>query len=532
MSVASRGAEIRRADLSSLADWHTPRIDLSVITQDRPTSLKRLLTSLQDAHYFGDDVALSLNLEQTADCETQRIGENFDWSQGTLNVRHRIVHGGLMPAIVESWYPSSNDSYGVFLEDDIEVSPFFYGWLKFTILQYRYGDPSLRSASSHLFGVSLYQPRNLELLPDRRRPFDAHKLFSSLSLSPILPYLSQVPCSWGAVYFPEVWREFHSYLALRLSEIALPISETIVPDIKSNRWPRSWKKYFNELVYLRGYVMLYPNYADFTSFSTNHVEMGTHIKSDLDLMKRRALFEVPLMARNQSLLALPQGRLPQWTELPLLDFWGSIATDEEIIERGWQTWSQLDTCKTPLRLDQPLTFNARELLCKKIYEVERLVDAQPLRPLDKSPPIDRPQRVDHPDVPRLADVLPAERDEAREDEAARILRELQARRPVAADRQMQELRERQARRQPPVVMEGRVQERPLMHAEPQRVELSGEEPDILLDELEEEEEAEAVEVSAGGEEVDEEDWRPVGEVEVEEDLLADEGEEEADRLAE
>lgn len=514
------------ADPPSLADWHTPRIDLSVLTNDRPKSLHRLLTSLQDAHYFGDDVSLSINLEQTADRVTQRIVDEFAWPVGTVALRHRIVLGGLMPAIVESWYPTSNDSYGVFLEDDVEVSPLFYGWLKFTILQYRYGDPTLRQDSARLFGVSLYQPKNVELLPEGRRPFDAHKLFASLSLSPVAPYLSQVPCSWGAVYFPEVWREFHSYLSLRLSEIALPISDTIVPDIKSNKWPRSWKKYFIELAYLRGYVMLYPNYASFFSLSTNHVEKGTHIKSDIDLAKRKALFEVPLMDRNQSLLALPEGRLPDWAELPLLDFWGSIATDEEVIERGWQTWSQLDTCKTSLRLDQPPTYNARELLCKRVYErVERLVEAQPLKPLPRLAPVvqgvgvDRPPLVVHPDAALGADVgavgvVGDEEVDARAREGLRIDRELEARRAVGQG-------------QGAILAAGVAPPSPVQ-AGPEQVELGDEEADIRLEDNEVEEEVETVEAVPVGEEAFEvegeqerQEWAPVAQ---EEELLAEDGE--------
>lgn len=332
--------------------------------------------------YYGDDVSLLLNLEQTADSTTQKVVDKILWPHGTINVRHRIILGGLMPSIVESWYPASNDSYGVFLEDDVEVSPYFYGWLKFSILQYRYGTLELRAQAERMFGVSLYQPRNVELRPEGRQPFDAHKLFQSMSLDSTTPYLSQVPCSWGAAYFPEVWREFHSYLSLRLSEVALPISDTIVPDIKSNRWPRSWKKYFIELVYMRGYVMLYPNYPDFGSLSTNHVEKGTHIKSDADLAKRQRLFEVPLLSRSATLLDLPAGRLPEWDTLPVLDLWGSLATSDALMERGWQTLAQLDTCPSgPPRLDRPVSYNARELLCKREYvPVDRLVTAQPLQP--------------------------------------------------------------------------------------------------------------------------------------------------------
>lgn len=42
-----------------------------------------------------------------------------------------------MAAIVESWYPYGNDSYGLLLEDDVELSPLFYAWIKMSILKYR-----------------------------------------------------------------------------------------------------------------------------------------------------------------------------------------------------------------------------------------------------------------------------------------------------------------------------------------------------------------------------------------------------------
>ncbi|KAM0786797.1 hypothetical protein ACM66B_002231 [Microbotryomycetes sp. NB124-2] len=378
--------------LEALRHWHTPRIDLSVVTNNRAKSLKRLVTSLQQAEYYSDHVNLLINLEQTSDRATQKLTDGLAWPFGVITLKHRVVLGGLMPAIVESWYPASNDSYGVLLEDDVEVSPMFYGWLKFSILSYRYGTPDKRRDSSRLFGISLYQPRNVELRPEGRQPFDAHALFESMSLSPTLPYLSQVPCSWGAVYFPEHWKEFHQYLSLRLSEVALPISDAIVPDIKSNRWPRSWKKYFIELVYMRGYLMLYPNYENFVSLSTNHVEKGEHIHNDDDLLKRKSLFEVPLMDRRKAtlrkndkrhgvtLMDLPEGKLPAYQTMPVLDLWGSIATSEDLIDRGFQTLSQLSTCARVVQVDQTLKFDARELLCRKEYDrSERLVEAQPLK---------------------------------------------------------------------------------------------------------------------------------------------------------
>jgi hypothetical protein len=78
-----------------------------------------------------------INLEQTSDTETMRLVQKFRWDHGVTVVHHRVIHGGLLPAVVESWYPHSNDSYGLLLEDDVELSPMFYAWVKMTILRYR-----------------------------------------------------------------------------------------------------------------------------------------------------------------------------------------------------------------------------------------------------------------------------------------------------------------------------------------------------------------------------------------------------------
>lgn len=80
---------------------------------------------------------LRINIEQTADDDTLKIIQNVDWPYGTVFVHHRIVQGGLMPAVVESWYPRSDDTYGLLLEDDVELSPLFYAWAKMSLLRYR-----------------------------------------------------------------------------------------------------------------------------------------------------------------------------------------------------------------------------------------------------------------------------------------------------------------------------------------------------------------------------------------------------------
>ena len=225
----------------------------------------------------------------------------------------------------------------------------------------RHGDPSNRSP--HLFGISLYQQKNVELPAEGRRAFNARSLFFASGFSdPSTPYLSPVPCSWGAVYFPEHWREFHSYLSLRLSEHSMKIDEMVVPNVRSNRWKKSWKKYFIELVYLRGYVMLYPNYPNFVSLSTNHLEVGSHVK--VRSKEKQELFIVPLMPLSSSpplpsrLLEMPDNTLPEWSLLPVLNLTGDLTALKSLAEIGRLRRTELTGC-----IDDPALYDVRDLMC-------------------------------------------------------------------------------------------------------------------------------------------------------------------------
>ncbi|CCO28434.1 putative mitochondrial carrier C8C9,12c [Rhizoctonia solani AG-1 IB] len=337
--------------------WDIPAIELAVITHDRPWSLRRLLNSVKQGHYYGDTISVVINLEQTADLETRQIAEEFTMGDipSHVSVRHRIVYAGLMTAVVESWYPHGNNSYGVILEDDVELSPLFYAWIKFSVLRYRYGTPS--KDTHQLYGISLYQPKVSELHMQGRRPFNASNIFVATSVGhPHTPYLSQVPCSWGAVYFPEHWREFQQYLSLRLSEHLMLTTDIVVPNLRSNKWSRSWKKFFNEMVYLRGYASLYPNYDHFVSLSTNHLEAGEHVPMNINQEKQRQYF-LPLMQEPEvanlhpgtelgvKLLDLPLSNLPSWTDLPVLDLWGNISSLESLQSIGLNRRKSMSVCQ-------------------------------------------------------------------------------------------------------------------------------------------------------------------------------------------
>ncbi|KAI9318525.1 hypothetical protein BX666DRAFT_2025975 [Dichotomocladium elegans] len=370
---------IRDLEKHTLKHWNDIKIDVVVITDRRPHSLSRLLQSASRSFYLGDTVDLKVHLEQSADRVTRMLVNGFTWSHGPKTVRHRIRKGGLMPAIVESWYPTSDDNYAVLLEDDIEVSPLFYIWAKYSILRYRYTAKHVDKEAQHMYGISLYSPRHLELNPEGRRPFDPNQAIGP-SYDPRVPYLSQVPCSWGAVYFPEHWREFHSYLTNRLEDLEQDkLLNITVPGSRSERWKKSWKKYFIELVYLRSYVMLYPNFQLFESFSTNHLEFGTHVKQEQGRVNALDEFLVPLMQRDTILSQLPNNRLPLFADLPILDLWGKLSTLEELDTIGANWHKNVSSCPRTVG-----KFDAQDLLCPftKHKHGKKVAAKKPKKPMD------------------------------------------------------------------------------------------------------------------------------------------------------
>ncbi|KAK8601471.1 hypothetical protein V6N13_058822 [Hibiscus sabdariffa] len=302
------------ADLRSTAlpNWNRMRISINIITQNRAQSLTRLLKSLSDAYYTGDEIPISFNMDSKVDEETIKLVDSFEWPHGPKTLRRRIIQGGLIRAVSESWYPTSDDDYGLLLEDDIEVSPYYYIWIKYALLAYHY-DPQI--SLPELSSISLYTPRLVEVVKERPK-WNPTEFFKRIH--PNTPYLHQLPCSWGAVFFPKLWREFYVYMNMRFTEDA-KANPVQIPKSRTNGWQASWKKFLIDMMYLRGYVSLYPNFPNQASFSTNHMEPGAHISAKDNVVKHdKTDFEVPLLKEDFRPL-LPNGKLPPASKLPSLN---------------------------------------------------------------------------------------------------------------------------------------------------------------------------------------------------------------------
>ncbi|KAL0390097.1 UNVERIFIED_CONTAM: hypothetical protein Scaly_0366800 [Sesamum calycinum] len=177
------------ADLRSTAlpNWNRMRLSVSIITQNRAHSLTRLLKSLSNAYYLGDEVPITFNMDSKVDAATLKLVNSFDWPHGPKILRRRIIQGGLIRAVSESWYPSSDDDFGLLLEDDIEVSPYYYLWIKYALLAYHY-DPQV--SLPELSSISLYTPRLVEVVKERPK-WNATEYFKRIH--PNTPYLHSYP---------------------------------------------------------------------------------------------------------------------------------------------------------------------------------------------------------------------------------------------------------------------------------------------------------------------------------------------------
>ena len=176
----------------------------------------------------------------------------------------------ILQQIIQSWNPDKEeDEAAVFLEDDIEVSPYFFHYVMWCARFYEMRG----SGDRGLVGFSLYTPR-VDETTLTSNPEDVIPWRPSSILGASRIFLSQIPCSWGAIFLPNHWRRFQRYYSARREHRAEAFPLSL--QLKSDTWEKSWKKFLIEYMALGGYYMMYPNFPHEASLSTNHYEVGVH----------------------------------------------------------------------------------------------------------------------------------------------------------------------------------------------------------------------------------------------------------------
>lgn len=304
---------LARLNAVSLRAWHTASVDVVVqAPNDAAGSIIRMLQSLKTAYYDGFlPPRLIIELPQKVDEDTKLYVDNFIWPprqfQGhlpnnQLHIRRRIPDKTLSSEeasirFIESFYPShAGNSHVLVLSAQVELSPIYYYYLKYMLLEYKYSTTERNNASSHLLGISLESPSiylngTAEFQPPTGGPLRHAKHDESFD-AVSWPFLWQAPNSQATLYFSEMWLELHSFLSHRYLASKHSSTEKHHRERRkrvTEQYP-AWMEYMLDLMRARGYYTLYPNLP--TSSSSSSKTSGTS-GSDLLAIVHNELYQLP-----------------------------------------------------------------------------------------------------------------------------------------------------------------------------------------------------------------------------------------------
>ena len=260
-----------RLESSALRAWHSSNIEVLVqAPKDASGSLIRLLRSLEKADYAGFlPPRLTVELSYKLNQQTMAFVDGFMWPpkkyqsampRNELTLRRRIPGRRLSPdeassRFVESFYPTSTqNSHLLVLSPQAELSPVYFQYLKYHLLQYKYSSTN----ATNLFGISLESPSVYLNGTDDFKPPAVKSSEKDSNL--VRPYLWQAPNSNAALYFGERWIELHSFLTKFLAASQNPETEEHLRTRKrviSQRQP-AWTESLLDLMRARGSYLLYP----------------------------------------------------------------------------------------------------------------------------------------------------------------------------------------------------------------------------------------------------------------------------------
>ncbi|GMI81620.1 hypothetical protein like AT5G12260 [Hibiscus trionum] len=258
----------------------TPTFSLTikVLTFNRLASLTRCLTSLSNAHYdpdlpvhlhifidhFPNQSKSDIDLKLMESLGILRFVDGFEWKWGQKIVHYRTANVGLQAQWLEAWWPTSDDEFAFVVEDDLELSPLYFKYLKALILNFYYNASNF---SPNVYGASLQRPR---FVPGKH----GNKMLLE-STSGLFFY--QLVGTWGQLLFPKPWKEFRLWYDDHKAKNIKPFLDGMV----TTGWykkmgERIWTPWFIKFIHSRGYFNIYTKFPDEKSLSVSHRDVGVN----------------------------------------------------------------------------------------------------------------------------------------------------------------------------------------------------------------------------------------------------------------
>lgn len=249
------------------------KIALVVITYNRIDSLRRLLASLTAAEYPPEeDIPLIISIDKSDSDIVEKFADDYNWIHGTKVVKKQPYNLGLKKHILSQGEELKKYDAIIVLEDDVIVSPAFFGYAYQTVNKY-YDNPDIA-------GISLY---SFPINPFTYLPFEPLKDGNDV-------FFMNVAQSWGQIWLKNQWHDFEKWF--EENEVFTPTDE--IPSCLF-QWTKSWLKYHIRYCAEQNKYFVYP----YHSYSTNCGESGVHAKVSY------TFFQASMQLKINSKLILP-----------------------------------------------------------------------------------------------------------------------------------------------------------------------------------------------------------------------------------
>ncbi|KAI5804971.1 hypothetical protein EDC01DRAFT_641516 [Geopyxis carbonaria] len=331
---------ITRLDSGSLKAWHKPTFEVVIHADAHSGNLERLLKSLAGARYPSKEhhpTQITIILDSSIKLHpfTKSFLQGYRFPAHSRVTIRRPITPKIKPEdaaiqFVESFYSVDDDHSVLVLDPNTELSTWYFHYLFYTILEYRYSSYQSHEAEG-LYGISLEHPPT-DLTGQGSLPIPSSKKSSF--------FLYQAPSSRAALYFSQPWAEFHTYYSHRL----LPSRHVPPKSINKTNIPRelrlskeiatSWQAPLIELARARGYVMLYPSLAETLAIVHNEVPSYTRKPHGHEKKLLQQGFPGALLGSD----------LPVWSSLPMLNLWAERVDSEGYEMEAIKYRSSISTC--------------------------------------------------------------------------------------------------------------------------------------------------------------------------------------------
>ncbi|CAH1781979.1 unnamed protein product [Owenia fusiformis] len=274
--------------LECTGDVTLASVDLRIIvlTQKRTKSLKVCLKHINNAEYHGQKVVLDIWIDREKNTEALNeehieMVKNFTFKSHIIKCVHiQDKHVGIYGQWIDTWkLGPNNKEIGVILEDDIDVSPHFYTWLKHVHLKYQNREDVSGVGLSTIYPnpiadkkSCLYRMKATGQSPNKCNTIQVPPKNNSV-------YMYRIPTTWG--FSPKIssWRKFQKWYhdIRRSNKTFRPIIDAkIIHNTWYNKVKDMWSMWHIFHCHTNKLYCIFPNIANNGKFANHRQEKGLH----------------------------------------------------------------------------------------------------------------------------------------------------------------------------------------------------------------------------------------------------------------